>query len=383
MLFANPNTQTPSLAKISDSTVSAVTLQQHVNDTIIAKKQYHQRDYILQQQRIQQQQQRFLLYTQEQRRLQYLRCSNQLQWHQGPPRATTSTSLLQQRQPQTKCQTSQKAVDLVDDIWRLVTYILASDCTDLGRMMQVNRRFHDMIVKDPLLWRLTYRLTVSGSMFSSQKSLLSPSWIREEHSRAGSDLFGSLGNLDRTPNCQTAMRPPLFENSGQFSQDDVGAAVNVKHDGSLTSVLNQQQPNLIAVPTLGLQLPSQLVLPHHRRIVQQAISTPSELDSRSSKALSHSATTPQSSPFSCSMPSFCSNSKMPADISKVLSSSTIPLTVVQHLVPSTTLKHHAPAVYWRHQVVEWLEHEKLRRLRLGLFWGFSLDASRNHGCTRR
>ncbi|KAG0002907.1 hypothetical protein BGZ65_002219, partial [Modicella reniformis] len=33
-------------------------------------------------------------------------------------------------------------VGLVDDIWRMIFYILARDCKDLGRCIQVNRRFH-------------------------------------------------------------------------------------------------------------------------------------------------------------------------------------------------------------------------------------------------
>lgn len=34
------------------------------------------------------------------------------------------------------------SVDLVDDVWRTIFYMLAQDCKDLGRCMQVNRRFH-------------------------------------------------------------------------------------------------------------------------------------------------------------------------------------------------------------------------------------------------
>lgn len=88
----------------------------------VVQKQ-HQLDYIHQQQRIHQQQQRLLLYTQEPCRLQYLRFSNQ-------PYNQSTVNEAKQR------------VDLVDDIWRLVAYILASDCKGLGRLMQVNRRLH-------------------------------------------------------------------------------------------------------------------------------------------------------------------------------------------------------------------------------------------------
>jgi hypothetical protein len=35
-----------------------------------------------------------------------------------------------------------RTVELVDDVWRLVFFILACDCKDLGRAMQVSKRFH-------------------------------------------------------------------------------------------------------------------------------------------------------------------------------------------------------------------------------------------------
>ncbi|KAG0352255.1 hypothetical protein BG005_008278, partial [Podila minutissima] len=121
-LLLDPTDAKSLLCELS-STVSSV--YHHINDPFVAQKQ-HQLDYIHQQQRIQQQQQRLLLYTQEQRRLQYLRFSNQL-----PPAHHGSTVNVGQ---------THRRVDLVDDIWRLVTYTLASDCKDLGRLMQVNRR---------------------------------------------------------------------------------------------------------------------------------------------------------------------------------------------------------------------------------------------------
>ncbi|KAG0252549.1 hypothetical protein DFQ27_008004 [Actinomortierella ambigua] len=63
-------------------------------------------------------------------------------------------------------------------------------------------------------------------------------------------------------------------------------------------------------------------------------------------------------------------------------SKSLHLSVCQHS-PSTVLMHHSPAEYWKYQVVEWLEQEKLRQLRLGLFWGLSSDSSKNTSYTRR
>lgn len=225
---------------------------------------------------------------------------------------------------------------------------------------------------------------MSGSIFSSQRPLLSPTWIREEHSRAGSELYGSLGDLNMT------------SSGHRHSSDSVehGQEVdNNERDDTCSKslhLLDLQQPHF-TVPAPGLQLPSQLVLPHHRRIVSAFTShtgltgaTVTPLSSATSlrhlynpvPPVGYSA--PQSTPLVCASPTFHS---IPEGVTQVLSTSTTPLTVVQQLVPSTTLKHHSPAVYWKHQVVEWLEQEKLRCLRLGLFWGFSLGSNRTHGRT--
>ncbi|KFH61846.1 hypothetical protein MVEG_12354 [Podila verticillata NRRL 6337] len=341
-------------AKSRLSELSSATPAIHlINDPFpfVAPKQ-HQLDYIHQQQRIHQQQQRLLLYTQERCRLQYLRFSNQHSLHN-----------------QSTVNVAKQRVDLVDDIWRLVTYILASDCKGLGRLMQVNRRLHE--------------LTVSGSIFSSQKPLLSPAWIREEHGRAGSELYGSLGGLGAT-----SSKHRHSSGSVVHGQEKVDI-----HEGDDTCSkglhLQDLQQHHFTVPAPGLQLPSQLVLPHHRRIVSAFTShtgpTGATVTPTSSATSLHHLynpgppvgySSPQSTVSACASSSFHSMSE---GVSQVLSNSTIPLTVVQQLVPSTTLKHHSPAVYWKHQVVEWLEQEKLRCLRLGLFWGFSLGSNRTHG----
>lgn len=239
-----------------------------------------------------------------------------------------------------------------------------------------------MIANDALLWRLTYRLTVSGSIFSSQKPLLSPTWIREEHGRAGSELYGSLGGLGATSSGHRHSSDCVVH-----GQEEVDI-----HEGNDTRskrlhLLDLQQLHF-AVPAPGLQLPSQLVLPHHRRIVSAFTShtgpTGATMTPTSSATSLHHLynpgppvgySTPQSTASACASSTFHS---MPEGVSQVLSNSTTPLTVVQQLVPSTILKHHSPAVYWKHQVVEWLEQENLRCLRLGLFWGFSLGSNRTH-----
>lgn len=238
---------------------------------------------------------------------------------------------------------------------------------------------------------------MSGSIFLSQKPLLSPTWIREEHGRAGSELYGSLGNLGNMSDSTSSLRR-LHESDTEHEQeedDHLERGNTINSCARSASLLDLSQQRHLTVPAPGLQLPSQLVLPHHRRIVNSAITSHTGLSQGATMTPSSSATslhhlyniqpvspvgfsaTPQSTPLACFSPSFQSN--MPEGVSQALSTSTTPLTIVQQLVPSTTLKHHSPAVYWKHQVVEWLEQEKLRCLRLGLFWGFSLDSSRTHG----
>ncbi|KAK3837615.1 MAG: hypothetical protein JOS17DRAFT_368535 [Linnemannia elongata] len=108
-------------------------------EALIAQKQ-HQLTYIQQQQRIQQEKQRQLIYSQQQRHQQYLRCSGQL------PYASPGRVIVDNGKNNTMGVTGKskepKAVDLVDDVWRLVFFILACDCKDIGRAMQVSRRFH-------------------------------------------------------------------------------------------------------------------------------------------------------------------------------------------------------------------------------------------------
>ncbi|KAF9406770.1 hypothetical protein BGZ94_002960 [Podila epigama] len=368
-------------ALLNDFTLSTATcLHQQINDALVVQKQ-HQLKYIYEQQRLQQEKQRQLLYTQEQRRLQYLRCSNQLPWpNQAAGSMGTHSSSQALRPPR------QQPLDLVDDVWRLVAYILARDCKDLGRLMQVNRRLHE--------------LTVSGSIFSSQKPLVSPTWIRGESNRAGSELYGSLGATEDSPATQRCPHQPQVA-----CGSDLHSQIRQQDAIDTDQSLQQSRPNLYI--STGLQMPSALVLPHHRRIVQNAIASQAGAPSRSTTMTPSSsatsihqqqsgiqlansyitnmmqesptvaAATPHSTPMGHTPSTFQSN--IPDVVSQVISSSTIPLTVVQNLVPSTTLKHHPPAVYWKHQVVEWLEQEKLRCLRLGLFWGFSLDSSRTHG----
>ncbi|KAI8603312.1 hypothetical protein EDD21DRAFT_38842 [Dissophora ornata] len=352
---------------------------------------------------------------------------------------------------------STRDADLVDDVWRLVFYILARDCKDLGRTMQVSRRFYGLIANDAVLWKLTYNLTVSGSIFAGQKPLLplsAPSWIREEQNQQ---------LLHFNPNEPEG----LLREQQQQRQDKIGLEspsghVDMNEDRPDTLSVNTTEPRLTrrhsvgvvsgepsrqsagglgctaisnrdAVPfteprwgsmtmTPGLQMPSPLVLPHHRRIVQNitcsimanirntcsdnhngnlnngnsgddisAIHIQPIMDRsinpqslaisgmNSSHRLGDRSTTktPASTPSSLSVPTF--QSTLHSSVSQVVSNSTTPLSVIQHHIPTTTLMHHPPAVYWKYQVVEWLEQEKLRCLRLGLFWGFNAVASRAHG----
>ncbi|KAK3846385.1 MAG: hypothetical protein J3R72DRAFT_433691 [Linnemannia gamsii] len=421
-------------------------------EALIAQKQ-HQLKYIQQQQRIQQEKQRQLIYSQQQRHQQFLRCSGQLSFttsvaHNGNSKVTGAGSIGNGKEP--------RVVGLVDDVWRLVFYILACDCKDLGRAMQVSRRFHDLIANDALLWRLTYRLTVSGSIFAGQKPLLSPSWIREQQ-QAGQELsgFSSLSaprqgqsgstsnraliyTLDRNEDGLDSMpcnmdehgmrRGPIGHREAESSsaQCSLGSAPastlsalasSRLHPGSQSAGAlrsNKGHANAVrtsAVPVTmapGLQMPSPLILPHHRRMAQSvtalsslpnqptppvhiANASSSQISYLSGTSSSNSSTinlepttttatrTPASTPATMSMSSFPST--LSSSISQVnsSSSSTTSIRVIQHHIPSTTLMHHSPAVYWKHQVVEWLEQEKLRCLRLGLFWGFNAAASRAHG----
>ncbi|KAF9917072.1 hypothetical protein BX616_002010 [Lobosporangium transversale] len=276
----------------------------------------------------------------------------------------TSTSNYSSRGP--------SSFDLVDDVWRMVFYVLAGDCKDLGRLMVVNKRFYSLIANDAVLWKLTYKLTVSGSIFANQKLLLSPTWFREEY--------------------YSYWRQQEVEDTDQYRSEN--KILDSGTRGSLPM-------------TPGLQLPSPLVLPHHRKIIQTITTTasafinsgaastasyPDALDAqtcsipgsssvssssyRCQEMVASSVQTPASITALPSAPPFQPN--LLPSVSQAISPSSIPLSAIQHHIPSTTLMHHSPAVYWKHQVVDWLEQEKLRCLRLGLFWGFKTATLRAH-----
>ncbi|KAG0270814.1 hypothetical protein BGZ95_001498 [Linnemannia exigua] len=391
--------------------------------------------------------QRQLIYSQQQRHQQFLRCSGQLSFttavaHNGKSKATGAGDIGNGKES--------RIVDLVDDVWRLVFYILACDCKDLGRAMQVSRRFHNLIANDALLWRLTYKLTISGSIFAGQKPLLSPTWIREQQ-QAGQEMSGlsslsaphqgqsgSTSNqalphtIDRNEDGLDSMpsnrdehgmrKGPIDHREAESSSVLCGLptlsalATSRLQPGSQSAGAlqpNSSNPNVArtsAVPVTmapGLQMPSPLVLPHHRRLahsvtgmntssaqpiapvqIANAFSSHTSYLSGTSSTSSSSINlgptttttrTPASTPATLSMSTFPST--LSSSVSQVTSSSssTASIRVIQHHIPSTTLMHHSPAVYWKHQVVEWLEQEKLRCLRLGLFWGFNAAASRAHG----
>ncbi|KAI7826143.1 hypothetical protein BC939DRAFT_501830 [Gamsiella multidivaricata] len=73
-------------------------------------------------------------------------------------------------------------VDLVDDVWRIIFYILARNCKDLGRSMQVNRRFYSLRVGIcyPKTFAFTtnidqHKLSTTGRAASSSASSV-PHW---------------------------------------------------------------------------------------------------------------------------------------------------------------------------------------------------------------
>ncbi|KAK3837616.1 MAG: hypothetical protein JOS17DRAFT_368509 [Linnemannia elongata] len=304
-----------------------------------------------------------------------------------------------------------------------------------------------LIANDALLWRLTYKLTISGSIFAGHKPLLSPSWIRV-HQFSGHEASGftfsssSTAHQGRSGSTATSVLPHIVEktlgdmsdrnedgldsmrsstderrgsvsHAGSMSSSPLSALASSRpHPGSQsTGSLLQPNSNTNATRAAlaiapGLLMPSPLILPHHRRIAQSMTATnlsssqttgitPAQVSgSNQSQLLYFSVTnstnsssghlgptptrTPASTPATTSMPSFPST--LSSSVSQVtLTSSTTPIRMIQHHIPSTTLMHHSPAVYWKHQVAEWLEQEKLRCLRLGLFWGFNAAASRAHG----
>ncbi|KAF9174517.1 hypothetical protein BGX21_002614 [Mortierella sp. AD011] len=316
-----------------------------------------------------------------------------------------------------------KKPDLVDDIWRLVFYVLARDCKDLGRSMQVNRRFYSLIANDAVLWKFTYNLTVSGSIFATQKPLPPSNLVRVEQNHLGyntgeGSMSGSLQGTSSEP------RSSQSHNLG-MNEDGPSSAILMNQPEPRYPRRNEIEGNATELRRAslnvnpGLQLPSPLILPHHRRIAQSIYTSNlaahggnnnqdnSENDDigsiRIQPIVDHSID-PQPSFISGTPPylstsltngriTFCrtptstpspscissSQSTIPTTISQVVSTSITPLSVIHNHIPTATSLHRDPAVYWKDQVVEWLEHEKLRCLRLGLFWGFNAASSRAHG----
>ncbi|KAF9923183.1 hypothetical protein FBU30_006735 [Linnemannia zychae] len=453
MALSNSGTPVDLLATASILSIPGSSVK--IAEALIAQKQ-HQLAYIHEQQRVQQEKQRQLIYTQQQRYQQYLRCSGQIIF----PHSTLTQTGRGMAKPCKSKGKEPRAIDLVDDVWRLVFYILACDCKDLGRTMQVNKRFNSLIANDALLWKLTYKLTISGSIFGGQKPLLSPTWIREQAGRENLETSISISprsqpgflpnnSLPRTVNKASSsiedkneidinsipsntdesnrqqkksfdsqkVESPLGSNdlgsvsalsastSSQSNSDSqMLGNLQLTNSNNHTSNTSHSMPVPIAMAP-GLQMPSPLIMPHHRRIAQSitANGLPSSQLNASTQAVPRSqpltpyfseanstsningvlgngsTRTPASTPSTSSMSSFPSMTL--GTVSQVASNSlsTAPIRVIQHHIPSKTLMHHAPAVYWKHQVVEWLEQEKLRCLRLGLFWGFNAAVSRNHG----
>ncbi|KAG9064594.1 hypothetical protein KI688_002852 [Linnemannia hyalina] len=455
--FTTPSSDAITAATAANLLATATTLvtagqSLKCTEALSAQKQ-HRITYIQQQQRIQQEKQRQLIYSQQQRHQQYLRCSGQM------PYTTPGRAFIDNGKNKAMGGTGKgkepKFVDLVDDVWRLIFFILACDCKDLGRVMQCGLEtlcLLILIANDALLWRLTYKLTISGSIFAGQKPLLSPSWIREHQlsvqeaseslassssalqGRSGSTSNGALPHtlkkfssymIDRNDDGLDSM--PINTGEHGLCRGSVGnveaasssalsaLASSRSHSGSQStgallqpnSITNTNATRTAVSIAPGLQMPSPLILPHHRRIAQSmnavntssgqpTVFTPAQVASSSQSQLSYfsgttstnsssgnlgptTTRTPASTPATTSMPSF--SSTLSSSVSQVAAtnSSATPIRVIQHHIPSTTLMHHSPAVYWKYQVAEWLEQEKLRCLRLGLFWGFNAAASKVHG----
>ncbi|KAF9281317.1 hypothetical protein BGZ68_006728, partial [Mortierella alpina] len=417
----------------------------------------HQEAYIQQKHQQQQQQQRQLLYRQQQRQLQHQQYANQRLW-------LNQQDLSQQQRQELAFSSHVQnynsgslaagSVDLVDDVWRLVFYLLAGRCKDLGRAMLVNRRFYNLIANDAVLWKFTYQRTVSGSIFATSQKVVShtpPPWVDrgvqaqegDLHSCAPRILGGQNSDGSEVPltNGQESRHtgdvssrvvdPPALEAGvGVPCQGQEPRPESDRRERAATSnadVVCNTETTSSTIMTMGagLMMPSPLILPHHRRMAQSIASTTSTTSTTSATSATSTGTslsslnnphvslqpladrsidpqslaslsgagpspglsigdvdlpvTPASTPSSSSagLP-LAFSGLSPESVSQVVSSSTVPIRMVQHMTPTTTLMHHPPAVYWKHQVVEWLEQEKLRCLRLGLFWGANAATSRVH-----
>jgi hypothetical protein len=108
----------------------------------------HQETYIQQKQQQQQQQQRQLLYRQQQRQQQHQQYAQQRLWQNQQDlyqQLHQSSAFHSHVQHNNRGDSAAGGVDLVDDVWRLVFYLLAGRCKDLGRAMLVNRRFYKYV----------------------------------------------------------------------------------------------------------------------------------------------------------------------------------------------------------------------------------------------
>ncbi|CAO3566799.1 unnamed protein product [Mortierella alpina] len=425
----------------------------------IMTQREHQEACLQQKHQQLQEQQRQLLYRQQQREQQHQQYANQRLWQNQQdfhhPLRQGTIALHPHVQHNSSGNSAVGSVDLVDDVWRLVFYLLAGRCKDLGRAMLVNRRFYNLIANDAVLWKFTYQRTVSGSIFATSQKVVShpsPTWVDrgvqaqeadlhacgqrmvEGHNSDGSEALLTNGQEARHAGeaSSKVVDPPALETGVRWPCQGLGMradadrreraatsnenanAAPVCHSEATTTTIVTMRPELI--------MPSPLVLPHHRRMAQSMASTPCNtsatstiptttttsatsnqpiglqpladrsIDPQAIASLSgtgpsaglrigdvHLPVAPASTPTASSsgsslgFPTLLSES-----VSQVVSQSTVPIRVVQHMTPTTTLMHHPPAVYWKHQVVEWLEQEKLRCLRLGLFWGANAATSRVH-----
>ncbi|KAF9572345.1 hypothetical protein EC968_009998 [Mortierella alpina] len=411
----------------------------------------HQEAYLQQKHQQQQQQQRQLLYRQQQRQQQHQQYANQRLWQNQQdlhPQLRQDIAFNSHVQHNNNGNSTVEGVDLVDDVWRLVFYLLAGRCKDLGRTMLVNRRFYNLIANDAVLWKFTYQRTVSGSIFATSQKVVSPaapSWVDRGGVQAqegdlqtstlrimgGQNSDGSEASLMNGQEPRHAgelsskvMDPPALETGELEMRPETDRRERASTSDAALACNSETTASTVLTMGPGLMMPSPLILPHHRRMAQSMASTlfpPSTSSATStgpslSGATSHqhahlqpladrsidpqsiatlSGTGPSSGlrigdvnvPITpASTPSLSSSglpltfpAMVPESVSQVVSSSsTVSVRVVQHITPTTTLMHHPPAVYWKHQVVEWLEQEKLRCLRLGLFWGANAATSRVH-----
>ncbi|KAF9944097.1 hypothetical protein BGZ70_005048, partial [Mortierella alpina] len=301
------------LASGSDTlTTILVSVKSMGMEDIMAQRQ-HQEAYLQQKHQQQQQQQRQLLYRQQQREQQHQQYANQRMWqnqqdlHQQLRQGTIAFHPHVQHQSSGN-HSAAGSVDLVDDVWRLVFYLLAGRCKDLGRAMLVNRRFYNLIANDAVLWKFTYQRTVSGSIFATSQKVMShpsPPWVDrgvqipeadlhacaqrmvEGQNSDGSEVLLTNGQEARhagevsskvvdPPALETGVRVPCQGLEMRADEDRRERVVTSNENANAAPVCHSETTATTFVTMRPeLMMPSPLILPHHRRMAQSMASATS------------------------------------------------------------------------------------------------------------